>query len=277
MFGSFSFRSDGNDPWLPGRIGLMGAMPEENHLVERAISVAQTREIARRDYVSGTLEGLPVAAVFSRWGKVAAAATTATLIEQFETDLVVFVGVAGAADPDLNVGDVVIGQNLFQHDMDVSGLPQFSKYEIPLLDVMSFSSEPRFTEIAAQSAAAYLKESLYDDIAGGLLSEFGLLQPKVVTGDIGSGDQFINDPARVEELRRDWPQLQAVEMEGAAMAQVAHEHGVPFVVIRIVSDRADHSAHLDFPRFIQEVAARMAFGLVRSFLTHVKTYAEPGR
>jgi len=274
MFGSFSFSPDA-DPTLPGHIGVMGAMPQETKLIDRAMAVRDSKEIARRVYATGSLEGIPTTAVFSRWGKVAAAATTATLIEQFGAELVLFVGVAGAVDPALEIGDVVIGQNLWQHDMDVSQLPQFSRYEIPLLDVMSFSSLPQYTSLAVEAAKDYLAGPLRDDVQSGLLSEFGIMKPKAVLGDIATGDQFVHDAEHVARLRRDLPKLQCVEMEGAAMAQVAHEHGVPFVVMRIISDKADHSAHLDFPRFIEEVSARMSAGLVKNFYRKLKAYDQP--
>lgn len=271
IFGSFNLGTDPN-PHQPGRLGLLGAMPEETKLIERAISVESSQEIARREYVSGLLEGFPVTSAFSRWGKVAAAGTTTTLIEKFGCDLLVFVGVAGAADPALNVGDVVIGQNLYQHDMDVSPLPDFSRFEIPFLDVMSFSSPPRFTDFAIKGARQFLQDDFAGQIPSGARREFGLEAPKVVLGNIASGDQFVADAKKVAALRDAIPGLQALEMEGGAMAQVAFEHGVPFVVIRLISDRADHSAHLDFPRFCREVAAKMSVGLVRGFLRQYQAH-----
>ncbi len=275
MFGSF-FGTDPN-PQMPKRIGLLGAMPEETKLVDRAISVDSSTEVAGREYVSGLLEGFPVTAAFTRWGKVAAAITTTTMIEKFGCDLVVFTGVAGAADPALNVGDVVVGQNLYQHDMDVSPLPNFAKFEIPFLDVVSLSSLPRVTNFALEGAQHFLAHELADKVPGEYRREFGILEPKAVLGSIASGDQFVADVAKVAALRQEIPDLQAIEMEGAAMAQVAHEHGVPFVVMRTISDRADHTAHLDFPRFCQEVASRMSLGLVRSFLLQYKSFLEESK
>lgn len=276
MFGSFNFGTDPN-PQMPKRIGLMGSMPQETKLIDRAISVDSSSEVAGREYVSGLLDGFPVTAAFSRWGKVAAGVTTTTMIEKFGCDLVVFTGVAGAADPGLNVGDVVVGQHFYQHDMDVSPLPDHAKFEIPFLDVVSLSSLPRVTNFALEGAKDFLANELTEKVPGEYLREFGIQEPKAVLGNIASGDQFIADVDKVAALRQEIPDLLAIEMEGAAMAQVAHEHGVPFVVMRTISDRADHTAHLDFPRFCEEVASRVSLGLVRAFLQQYKAFLEESK
>ena len=107
---------------------------------------------------------------------------------------------------------------------------------------------------------------MQNDIAEEVLAAFGVRSPALTTGLIASGDRFIAHPDELAALRRDLPDLQCVEMEGAAAAQVCHEHGVPFVVVRAISDKADHSAVIDFTGFIREVASVYARGVVRRFL-----------
>ncbi|MFA6582380.1 MAG: 5'-methylthioadenosine/S-adenosylhomocysteine nucleosidase, partial [Paludibacter sp.] len=103
-------------------LGIMGAMPEEMDKIIASITNKQIEESGSRIYYRGELFGQEVVAVFSRWGKVAAAATVTHLILEYKVDRIIFTGVAGAISPELNVGDVVIGQRLFQHDMDARPL-----------------------------------------------------------------------------------------------------------------------------------------------------------
>jgi adenosylhomocysteine nucleosidase len=119
------------------RIGIMGAMAEEVSQLRPHLSEVTTEIRGMREYVSGQLLGKSVTLVFSRWGKVAASSTATTLVERYGVDCLVFTGVAGALDPSLNIGDIVVASRLVQHDMDASALPGIEKYEIPLLGVRS--------------------------------------------------------------------------------------------------------------------------------------------
>ena len=105
------------------KIGIIGAMAEEVEHLTRDIENPCSVTVAKRDYTAGTLFGREVVAAFSRWGKVAAAATTTTLIERFAVDLIVFTGVAGAAAPNLEIGDIVVASASMQYDLDASVLP----------------------------------------------------------------------------------------------------------------------------------------------------------
>jgi len=98
------------------------------------------------------------------------------------------------------------------------------------------------------------------------LATLGLSQPRVHQGLIASGDQFVSAAADCDTLRHHLPGVLAVEMEGAAVAQVCHDFGVPYVVLRTISDRADESAHVEFPRFVQAVACRYALAMVEALL-----------
>ncbi len=238
-------------------------MPQEvEHLRHGLEGPVQTCEAGQRTFVSGRLHGREVVVVFSRWGKVAAASTATTLIERFGVGMLVFTGVAGALDRTLNVGDIVVGARLVQHDMDASAIPGVQRFEVPLLGTRFLDAPVELVARARSAAARFLDEDLRAAISPEVLAEFGIIAPKVVTGLIASGDQFIASDAVAEGLRCALPGLQCVEMEGAAVAQVAYEHGLPFIVLRTISDKADHSAHVDFRGFVTRIAAHFTCGCV---------------
>ena len=114
------------------KIGIMGAMEQEIGLLRRKIERPNHEIHGMRKYTSGQLFGRDVVTVFSRWGKVAAASTVTTLFERYGVDLIIFTGVAGAADEALNIGDVVVATETVQHDMDASALPGLSRFEVPI-------------------------------------------------------------------------------------------------------------------------------------------------
>lgn len=239
----------------------MGAMPEEIAGILAGIDDAATQRIGGREYNCGHWHGAEVVAVFSRCGKVSSAAAAATLLDRFGVDGIVFIGLAGAAHPDLRVGDVVIATELVQHDMDASGLPIFEKFEIPLLGVKSFAAHGPWVAAAAAEGERYLRGEFFDEVDESLREEFRLHEPRLHTGLIASGDQFINDAAVIGRLRAELPGLLAIEMEGAAVAQVCHEFGRPIAVVRVISDAADHAASVDFPKFLHAVATPTTVGI----------------
>jgi adenosylhomocysteine nucleosidase len=244
------------------KIGIMGAMAEEVSQLRHHMTETQSESRGMREYVTGELHGKSVTLVFSRWGKVAASSTATTLVERYGVDCLVFTGVAGALDPALNVGDIVVADTLVQHDMDASVLPGIEKFEIPLLGVARFKVDESYVSAARSAAEAYLAENLRGDVSSDVLDEFHISAPQVATGTIASGDQFIADDKVVQRLRGALPGLRCVEMEGAAVAQVAHEHSIPCVVLRTISDKADHSAVVDFPQFVAKIASHFTCGSV---------------
>ena len=223
-------------------IGIMGAMEEEVSSLKSAMDVSQIKVIGGREYVLGKLFGLDTVLVFSRWGKVAAAATVATLIVEFKVATLIFTGVAGATANHLNIGDVVIATHLYQHDMNAA--PLFPKREIPYLSTTFFSVDPHLLQLAKKAAHSFFQDS----------------SSQVYLGLIASGDEFVSDP---QHIMREVPETLAVEMEGAAVAQVCYEYDIPFIVIRTISDRADHAAVIDFPKFVSEVATHYSLGIIK--------------
>jgi adenosylhomocysteine nucleosidase len=241
-------------------LGVLSATHEESVAVVDALSVPVTHELGRRHYHVGLLHGYPIVAVFSRWGKVAAAATATQLIARFGIDQLLFCGLAGAIQADLKIGDIVVGTTLVQHDMDAR--PLYPRYEIPLLETAAFQTDLPMQEMLAQAAAGFLRE----DWPRATRASFGIEAPRVVRGPIASGDQFFASAEQVSALRALLPETACVEMEGAAVAQVCAEYAMPFGIVRTLSDTADHRAVHDFPRFSREIGGQYSLGIVTRYL-----------
>jgi|SRR5579862_2150471 len=253
------------------KIGILGAMPQEISLLQKDLRAVKRQTRGMREYLEGELYGRDVVLVFSRCAKVAAASTVTTLIEVFGAELVVFTGVAGSADSSLEIGDVVIGNSLVQHDMDAR--PIFRRFEVPLLGQVAFEPSPEITALARESAESYLHGQCRD-VAPLVLSSFGIKSPKVCEGLIVSGDQFVANPetllgVKMALVNAGLPSPLCVEMEGAAVAQVCYEHDIPVAVMRTISDRSDHSAAVDFVSFVEKVASHFTCGIVKELIRRI--------
>ncbi len=243
------------DATAPGArpLGVIAAMPDELAAVVDAMDVHQVVDIGGRAFHRGRYAGAPVVCVVSRIGKVAAAATTAILIERFAPRAIVMTGLAGAVDARLAIGDVVIADRLVQHDLDAR--PLFQRHEIPLLGLCELVADRALSDALATAAAAFTPTA--DIVALGVAPAI-----RVWRGLVASGDQFFASPDAVGALRELLPGVLAVEMESAAIAQVCHEHAVPFAVARVISDTADHAAAVDFTRFLRVACGPYARALV---------------
>jgi adenosylhomocysteine nucleosidase len=228
------------------KTAIVSAMQEELSSVLALMPDEHKQEVAGRDFWAGHLHGQDVVAVLSRIGKVAAATTATVLIERFEVDRIVFTGVAGGLAPGVEVGHVVIADRFLQHDLDAS--PIFPKYEVPLYGTSHFATDRALTDRLADAARRALP---------GVRLHRGL---------VVSGDRFVSTTAESRALQVALPDALAVEMEGAAIAQVCHDYGVPFAAVRTISDRADDAAHGDFLTFIRDVASRHSAAIVEALL-----------
>ena len=258
------------------KIGILGAMLDEVASIKSLMVISRETQIGGREYIEGKINSIDVVLTFSRWGKVAASCTTATLVHKFDVGMVLFTGVAGAVHPMLNVGDVVIGDGHYQHDMDAS--PIFPKYQIPLTDNILFEPKPEHVSKATSAAERFIRR-IEASIDTGLLAKFSVFKPAVYRGIIASGDKFVADPAAHTDLSYavgDRKTL-AVEMEGAAIAQVCHEHEIPYVVIRTISDKADHSAAVDFQSFVTTVASQYSAGILKEYFDDLECSAAAER
>ncbi|PNY80051.1 5'-methylthioadenosine/adenosylhomocysteine nucleosidase [Deinococcus koreensis] len=226
-------------------LAIIGAMDEE---IELLLADLQAREDLKLPGVTlhrGTLDGVEVLLTRGGIGKVNAAMTTTHLLVQGATR-VIFTGVAGGVHPELRVGDIVVSTDLVQHDVDVSALG----YDLGTVpgEPPAWAADPELRQVAVQAART---------VEG----------VTVMEGRVASGDQFIASPQGVARL---WQSFGAAcaEMEGAAVAQVCAKAGVPFVVIRSVSDTADTGAPVDYREFMPRVA-RHAKQVVRGMLARL--------
>lgn len=241
-------------------IGLMGAMPEEMNKIITALTDKHVSERGSRLYYTGKLFGKEVVAVFSRWGKVASATTATHLVLDYHVKGIVFTGIAGAVTSDLNVGDVVIAQRLFQHDMDAR--PFMRRFEIPLTGKTSFEIPQKQTELMGEAVHHFLKKDKPFRMA---LADNGIKQPKMMFGDIASGDLFISSKAMKSTLTKNLPSVVCAEMEGAAVAQVCNDYEIPLLVVRVISDAADEQAHADAQTFVTRHAGDYSLGILKEY------------
>ena len=244
-------------------IAIMAAMQEEMVGLTSALQGAHTRHIGSRQFTTGTLHGQPVVLVLSRIGKVAAATTATALIERFDVCEIVFTGVAGGLATGVNVGDMVVASEFIQHDMDAS--PLFAPLEVPLYGRAVFQTDPDLTQ-SLKLAAQGILNNPSQWIGIDTLHALHVQSPKVHSGLVLSGDRFVSTSSESQALQQRLPLAMAVEMEGAAVAQVCHDYDVPFAAARTISDRADDAATTDFSRFIQEVASRYTFALISTWI-----------
>jgi adenosylhomocysteine nucleosidase len=249
------------------KIGILGAMPEEIEGIISCLSASpneflQTVQLADRDFHQFRTPHHEITLVFSRWGKVASATTATTLINRFKVDIIIFTGVAGAAHAKLNVGDIVVGKKTIQHDMDTT--PLFPKFQIPLTGVSYFDAEPALVELAIKAAHAVVDG---EELAKLPLKAFNPTPLQVYSGTLASGDQFIADKKKVVQLAQEIDSLYAVDMESASVAQVCSDFKLPFVAIRIISDKADGSAPVDFAKFTAQFAGPLDALIIKQFIS----------
>lgn len=208
--------------------GIIGAMEEEVERIRGELAEMETKHFAGIRFDAGRWHGKPVVLCRSGVGKVNAAVCTQMLIDRFGADRILFTGVAGAVDPSLDIGDLVISTECLHHDMDVTPLG-FEPGVIPYAPQSVFPADPGLVGLAEN-----MSRHLFDC--------------RVMKGRVLSGDQFVADKHRVRELYELFRGA-CLEMEGAAVAQVCAMNGIPYVVIRSMSDKADGSADVNFAEF----------------------------
>ncbi len=240
---------------------ILSALPEEQGLLVQHLAHAQRATHAGRSFWRGELHGRPVVLALSGIGKVAAATTATALIERFGAARVVFTGVAGGVGDGVNVGDVVVAQDYVQHDMNAS--PLFPRWELPGYARTRLPCDPALSALLLEAASACV-------VGAGGRFESDSASHRVHHGLIASGDRFVSAMHESERLRgalrAAGHEILAVEMEGAAVAQVCLDYGLPFAAVRTISDRADDAAHGDFALFVRTVASRYAEDMVRMLL-----------
>lgn len=228
------------------KIGIIGAMEQEVTLLRDKIDNCRTLAPAGCEIYTGTLNGVEVALLKSGIGKTSAAMGTALLLELCKPDLVINTGSAGGLAPTLSVGDIVVSDEVRYHDADVTAFG----YQPGQMA----GCPPAFTADPALIATAET-----------CISQ---LQLNAVRGLVVSGDAFINGAEKLNHIRATFPQAIAVEMEATAIAHVCHQFGVPFVVVRAISDVADKESHLSFDEFLGK-AAEQSSRMVEAMLSQL--------
>lgn len=224
-------------------IGIIAAMNVEMESLRRHMADTVSETVSGIEFVRGTLEGREVVTAVCGIGKVFAALCAQTMILRYAPEAIVNTGVAGTLTPGLSVGDIAVSSGVVQHDMDTS----------PLGDPVGLISGINLVELPADEA-----------LSGKLAACAKALGIHAQLGTIASGDQFIASGARKDWIRDTFGAI-ACEMEGAAVGQACYVNGVPFCVLRAISDSADGSSHMDYPQFVQ-LAAAQSVRLLRAFL-----------
>ncbi len=210
-------------------IGIIGAMEEEVAALKEKMEQVQVIRKASMEFSQGSLEGKQVVVVRSGIGKVNAAVCTQILIDDFKVDRVINTGIAGSLRKEINIGDIVLSTDVLHHDVDARGFG-YQKGQIPRMEVLSFPGDEEMIRLGERVCRQVNPEI------------------QVFRGRVASGDQFISERKVKEEIIENF-QGYCVEMEGAAIGQTAWLNGVPFLIVRAISDKADDSATVDYPTF----------------------------
>lgn len=216
------------------KIGIIGAMEIEVARLKEMMTDVTVTEKASMEFNEGLLNGKPVVVVRSGIGKVNAGICTQILVDVFGVDGVINTGVAGSLRSEINIGDIVVSTDAVQHDMDVTALG-YTKGQIPQIDVFGFPADETMRKIAAEVC-----RDVNPDI-------------QVFSGRVLSGDQFVSDKELKKTLVGELDGF-CTEMEGGAIAQAAYLNGIPYVILRAISDKADDSATMDYPEFEKKAA-----------------------
>lgn len=230
------------------KIGIIGAMDQEVKILKEKMEAPMSWERAGVLFVSGTLGKHDVIVVRSGIGKVAASVTTSLLIQQYGVNMVINTGSAGGIGEGLQVGDVVFSEKLAYFDVDVTGFG-YDYGQLPAGMPLYFEASQYIIDEMKKAA-----EKTGQQVRSGL---------------IVTGDSFVNSPEKIAEIKSHFPEALACEMEGAAIAQTARQFNIPFLIVRAISDTADHQATMSFDEFIDEAGKRSA-EMVIEFLNTIK-------
>ena len=227
------------------KIGIIGAMELEVEQLKKEMAVKSVVTKAGMDFFEGTLDDVPVVVVRSGIGKVNAALCVHILADVFQVSHVINTGVAGSLNAKLDIGDILISRDALHHDMDTT-IFGYQPGEVPQMGFREFRADERMMELAREAC-----EKVNPDI-------------RVMFGRVVSGDQFISSKEVKERLVALF-QGDCAEMEGASIAHGAYLNGLPFVIIRAISDKADDSAEMDYPTF-EAAAAKHSAALVKEMI-----------
>ncbi len=235
-------------------IGVIAAMEKELSILCNAMGKFETHKTGCFEFFTGKIEGKDVTLLCSGIGKVNAAVGCALLIQQFKPACVINTGSAGGINPSLKVGDAVISTGLIYHDVDVTAF-NYAPGQLPRQPQI-FPVDEKLVKLAKDAVDELKREKA-------LPASFNHC-----SGIIGSGDVFMHEPERIAEVRRVFPDIAAVEMEGAAIAHCCHLFSVPALVIRALSDVAGTQSPISFDEFLP-IASEHSAGIVIRILRGV--------
>ncbi len=258
-----SRRSPADRDAPPDTLAVLGAFNQEVGLLEKMLADGESRKIEGIRFISGRCGGRPVVVAWTGVGKVNAAMTATLLIEHFRPAQVIFTGIAGAVDPNLEPGDIVIAKQTAHHDMGTywsEGLEHGGVRNRLTGDTnpVFFPADPNLLAAAERAARGIA----FDPVA----RRTGQAPPQVITGTVVTGDSFVASREKCAELDEKL-EADAVEMEGAAVAQLCYQRAIPCLVIRSIADRADESAVVDKQKFYTlaaENSARLVAAILES-------------
>lgn len=222
------------------KLAIMGAMEEEIEPLLSHFENINVVEFANNKYYEVSYNGLDIVIAYSKIGKVFASLTATTMCEKFGCDTLLFSGVAGAINPSLKIGDLIIADKLCQHDLDITAFGHPNGF-VPGGNI--------FIETSKELR----------DVAKTVAIENNL---KVIEGTIATGDQFVHSVERKNFIESTF-KADALEMEGASVAVVCDALDVPFFILRAISDSADMDAGFDFDEFLKSSAVNSANYLIK--------------
>lgn len=233
------------------KTGILGALEQEIQLIQEKMQQVQTHQIGQLTFITGNIPNAnkviqEVVLVRCGVGKVAAAVAATSLIMHFQPDAIVNTGSAGGFDTSLNIGDIVVANQVTHHDVDVTefGFEPGQVYDMPA----RYDCAPQLVKAAQHATQA--------------------LEYTAKQGLICTGDAFVGSDEQAEQLRSQFPDITAVEMEGAAIGQACFTLNVPFVVIRSLSDIAGKTSTVSFNTYL-ETAGKHSAELVLAMLNHL--------
>lgn len=240
------------------KIGIFGAEEQEINLLQEKIN-GEKKIIAGAVFYSGQLNGIDVVISCGGIGKVCAAFSTQILISEFNTDLIINTGIAGSTDKTLNIFDIVVSNDAVQHDVDATFFG-YAKGQVPKTKSPFWKADEKLISAAIKAFDSMKKEKDFEN----------LTQIKIKEGRIASGDVFVANENLKNEIVKNFSPL-CVEMEGAAVAQTCTANGIPFIILRCISDPADkeNSEMISYEAFSKK-AAQISSNLVLNLLKVLK-------
>ncbi|PAT01565.1 5'-methylthioadenosine/S-adenosylhomocysteine nucleosidase [Candidatus Izimaplasma bacterium ZiA1] len=228
-------------------IGIIGAMEVEIESIVKELQNKETINLKLRTVYKGTIDNKEVVVVLAGIGKVNAAITTSILIENFDLTSIFNIGVAGGVNG-VNHKDVVVSEGVTHHDFDVTNFSDYVRGQVPSLPPVFKADENLITKTINALEKSHIEYKV---------------------GLIASGDQFVTKKETIKEVLALYPNLYAIEMEAAAIAQTAHLYNIPFIVYRSISDvLGDEAQHLDFNLFVKD-ASENAFKVIKEVINHL--------